>query len=51
MASLVMFCRKVSACSMPGNPYDGHVLAEVLERAAVVAESPIATAVVDRACP
>jgi IS5 family transposase len=38
----------VGARSMPGNPYDGHTLAEALEQAGIIAESPIATAVVDR---
>ncbi|SAI67028.1 Transposase domain (DUF772) [Bordetella ansorpii] len=38
----------VGARSMPGNPYDGHTLAEALEQAGIIAESPITTAVVDR---
>ena len=38
----------VGARSMPCNPYDGHTLAEALEQAGIMAESPITTAVVDR---
>lgn len=38
----------VGARSMPGNPYDGHTLAEALEQAAILSDTPIHTAVVDR---
>lgn len=38
----------VGARSMPGNPYDGHTLAEALEQSAILSETPIHTAVVDR---
>lgn len=38
----------VGARSMPGNPYDGHTLAETLEQAAILSDSTIHTAVVDR---
>lgn len=38
----------VGARSMPGNPYDGHTLAEALEQAAILGDTPIHTAVVDR---
>lgn len=38
----------VGARSMPGNPYDGHTLAETLEQAAILSDSAIHTAVVDR---
>lgn len=38
----------VGARSMPGNPYDGHTLAEALEQAGIIAEHPITTAIVDR---
>src|SRR3546814_9246971 len=31
----------VGARSMPGNPYDGHTLAEALEQAGIIAEHPI----------
>jgi len=38
----------VAARSMPGNPYDGHTLAETLEQASILTDTPIHTAVVDR---
>ncbi|SAI68165.1 Uncharacterised protein [Bordetella ansorpii] len=38
----------VGARSMPGNPYDGHTLAEALEQAGIIAENPITTAGIDR---
>lgn len=38
----------VGARSMPGNPYDGHTLAEALEQASILADTSIHTAVVDR---
>jgi len=38
----------VGARSMPGNPYDGHTLAEAIEQAAIVADTRIETAIVDR---
>jgi IS5 family transposase len=34
--------------SMPGNPYDGHTLAEALEQAAILSDVPPEVAIVDR---
>jgi IS5 family transposase len=34
--------------SLPGNPYDGHTLGEVLEQVAIVAGHPPKRTVVDR---
>jgi IS5 family transposase len=38
----------VGARSMPGNPYDGHTLAEALEQAAILADVTPEVAIVDR---
>ncbi len=38
----------LGARSMPGNPYDGHTLPEALEQAAILADAPIHTAIVDK---
>lgn len=38
----------LGARSMPGNPYDGHTLPEALEQAAILADVPIHTAIVDK---
>ncbi|AIO67337.1 transposase domain protein [Burkholderia oklahomensis] len=38
----------VGARSMPGNPYDGHTLAEALEQAAILSDIQPEIAVVDR---
>jgi IS5 family transposase len=39
----------VTGCrSMPGNPYDGHTLAEAVEQASIISDSRICTAIVDR---
>jgi IS5 family transposase len=38
----------VAARSMPGNPYDGHTLAETIEQATILTDMPIHTVVVDR---
>lgn len=38
----------VGARSMPGNPYDGHTLAEALEQAAILSDVKPEVAVVDR---
>ena len=38
----------VGARSMPGNPYDGHTLAQTLEQASILADTTLYTAVVDR---
>ena len=34
--------------SMPGNPYDGHTLAEALEQAAILSDTTPEVAIVDR---
>ncbi len=34
--------------SMPGNPYDGHILAETLEQVGILAERAPITAIVDK---
>lgn len=34
--------------SMPGNPYDGHALAETLEQVGILAERKPTTAIVDK---
>jgi transposase, IS5 family len=34
--------------SMPGNPYDGHTLAETLEQVGILAERTPTTAIVDK---
>jgi IS5 family transposase len=34
--------------SMPGNPYDGHTLAEALEQAAILCDATPEVAIVDR---
>lgn len=36
------------ARAMPGNPRDGHTLPEALEQAAILADAPIHTVIVDR---
>jgi transposase, IS5 family len=38
----------VEACSMPGNPYDGHTLEEALEQAAILSDVQPEIAIVDR---
>ncbi len=38
----------IGARSMPGNPYDGHTLAEALEQAAILSDVKPEVAVVDR---
>jgi IS5 family transposase len=38
----------VGARSMPGNPYDGHTLAEALEQAAILSDASPEVAIVDR---
>ena len=38
----------VGARSFPGNPYDGHTLAEAVEQAATIAERPVREVFVDR---
>ncbi len=38
----------VGARSMPGNPYDGHTLAEALEQAAILSDVTPEVAIVDR---
>jgi transposase, IS5 family len=38
----------IGARSMPGNPYDGHTLAEALEQAAILSDVQPEIAVVDR---
>ncbi|KVG83976.1 hypothetical protein WJ36_01690 [Burkholderia ubonensis] len=38
----------IGARSMPGNPYDGHTLAEALEQAAILSDVQPEIAIVDR---